>query len=149
MELQQTPVLVTGAGSGLGAATSRYLASQGARVALPDINLAAAQTVAAEIGAIAIHCDVTGSASGEQAVFEARAVHGPARMLVNVAGGGVGRRVFVLAAQGLRDVQVSGEVAARATTLADRRRAAACLAHSPGLKYVQPTARPCPSRLVV
>lgn len=93
MELEQTPVLVTGAASGLGAATARHLAAQGARVALLDINLAAAQAIAAEIGGTAIHCDVTDSASAEQAIAAARAAHGPARMLVNVAGGGVGKRV--------------------------------------------------------
>lgn len=93
MQLEQTPVLVTGAGSGLGAATARHLAAQGARVALLDINLPAAQAVAAEIGGTAIHCDVTDAGSAEKAIALATAAHGPARMLVNVAGGGVGKRV--------------------------------------------------------
>ena len=93
MELNETPVVVTGAASGLGAATARMLAKQGARVALLDINLAAAQAVAQEIGGIAIHCDVTDSLSAENAMAAAKAANGPVRMLVNVAGGGVGRRV--------------------------------------------------------
>lgn len=93
MKLTDTPVIVTGAGSGLGAATARHLASQGARVALLDINLASAREVANDIGGTAVYCDVTDATSAEEAVAAAKTAHGPARMLVNVAGGGVGRRV--------------------------------------------------------
>ena len=93
MELKKTPVLVTGAASGLGEATARHLARQGALVAVLDINLEAANAVAAEIGGLALHCDVTDPGSAEEAIAGARREHGPARMLVNVAGGGAARRV--------------------------------------------------------
>ena len=50
--------LVTGGGSGLGRATAAKLASAGAKVAILDINIDAAREAAAEIGGIAIACDV-------------------------------------------------------------------------------------------
>ncbi|MCW2310940.1 bifunctional aldolase/short-chain dehydrogenase [Rhodoferax antarcticus] len=54
-------VLVTGAGSGIGAATARAFAAQGAELAILDLDGAAAQTVASSIGhlALALPCDVT------------------------------------------------------------------------------------------
>ncbi|MGY2048362.1 SDR family NAD(P)-dependent oxidoreductase [Methylobacterium sp. JK268] len=78
--------IVTGGGSGLGAATARALAGRGARVALLDLNGDAAAAVAAEIGGIGIACDVADAASAEAAVARAAAAHGPARILVNCAG---------------------------------------------------------------
>lgn len=93
MHLQDTPALVTGAASGLGAATARALARAGARVALLDIQLDKARALAAEIGGQAIACDVTDADAAEQAVATARAAHGPACLLVNCAGGGGARRV--------------------------------------------------------
>ncbi len=86
MDVQGYAALVTGAGSGIGAETARALARAGAKVAALDTNLEAARAVAAECGGIALACDVSEAASGEAAVAEARAAHGPARILVNVAG---------------------------------------------------------------
>ena len=65
-------VAVTGAGSGIGAATARAFAALGAEVALLDSNLDAARGIAASIGrhALAVHCDVTDAAS-VNAAFEA------------------------------------------------------------------------------
>ncbi len=83
---EQTAAIISGGGSGLGAATARALAARGVRVALLDINPDAAATVAAEIGGIAIRCDVTSADSAAQAVAEAAASHGPARIAVNCAG---------------------------------------------------------------
>jgi len=93
MNLLDTPVLVTGAASGLGAATARLLAAAGARVAVLDVQLDKARQVASDIQGLAVHCDVTDPAGAEQAIAQARAAHGPARLLVNCAGGGAPRRV--------------------------------------------------------
>jgi rhamnose utilization protein RhaD (predicted bifunctional aldolase and dehydrogenase)/NAD(P)-dependent dehydrogenase (short-subunit alcohol dehydrogenase family) len=65
-------VAITGAGSGIGAATARAFASSGAELALLDSNLEAARSVAAAIGrhALALHCDVT-QADSVRAAFDA------------------------------------------------------------------------------
>lgn len=82
----QKAAIISGGGSGLGAATARALAARGVKVALLDINPDAAQAVAAEIGGIAIRCDVTNADSATQAVAEAASAHGPARIAINCAG---------------------------------------------------------------
>jgi NAD(P)-dependent dehydrogenase (short-subunit alcohol dehydrogenase family) len=78
--------LVTGAASGMGAATARLLAAQGARVACLDLDEAGAARVAAAIGGIAIACDVSDAASTQAAVARAREAHGAARVCVSCAG---------------------------------------------------------------
>ncbi|PPE70788.1 SDR family NAD(P)-dependent oxidoreductase [Caldimonas thermodepolymerans] len=93
MNVQGRSVVVTGGGSGLGAETARELARLGARVAVLDVNAQAAQQVAAEVGALALACDITDSASVENALAAAREAHGPLRALLNVAGIGGARRV--------------------------------------------------------
>jgi NAD(P)-dependent dehydrogenase (short-subunit alcohol dehydrogenase family) len=93
MELKNTAVLVTGGASGLGEATAVHLAAQGAKVAVLDIQDEKAAAVAQRIGGIAVHCDVTDPASAENAIAKAREAHGVARILVNCAGGAVGKRV--------------------------------------------------------
>jgi NAD(P)-dependent dehydrogenase (short-subunit alcohol dehydrogenase family) len=85
--------LVTGGGSGLGRATAERLAALGARVALLDINGDAAKTAASVIGGVGIACDVTSADSTAAAIAEARAKHGPARILVNCAGIGPAQRI--------------------------------------------------------
>jgi len=93
MKIQGHAALVTGGGSGLGEATARELAQQGAKVAILDVNLAAAQKVAAEIGGIAVQCDVTSPESVQSAIDQATAAHGPARILMQIAGIGSAKRV--------------------------------------------------------
>jgi NAD(P)-dependent dehydrogenase (short-subunit alcohol dehydrogenase family) len=78
----------------LGAATARRLAAQGAKVAVCDLNAKLAETVAAEIGGVAVVCDVSDAASAEAAVVAASRAHGPARVLINCAGIGVAKRVI-------------------------------------------------------
>jgi NAD(P)-dependent dehydrogenase (short-subunit alcohol dehydrogenase family) len=86
MQIKDCAALVTGGGSGLGAATATLLASLGAKVAVVDINQDAARAVALTIGGIGLKCDVGDAASAEAAFAAARAAHGPVRILVNCAG---------------------------------------------------------------
>jgi NAD(P)-dependent dehydrogenase (short-subunit alcohol dehydrogenase family) len=93
MLLKDQAAIVTGGASGLGAATARKLAAQGAKVAVCDLNASLAETVAAEIKGVAVTCDVADAASAEAAIAAAAKAHGPARVLVNCAGIGVAKRV--------------------------------------------------------
>ena len=86
MKLQGHAAIVTGGGSGLGAATAKALAKAGAKVAVLDLNKAAAEAVAEEIGGVGLGCDVSDAASTEAAVAEAAKAHGPARVAVACAG---------------------------------------------------------------
>ncbi|MBL8399146.1 MAG: SDR family oxidoreductase [Candidatus Accumulibacter sp.] len=88
MDLWACPAVVTGAASGLGAETARYLAEAGAKVTVIDIDGEGVQKVAAEIGGLAIPCDVADSLSAEKALATARAAHGVARILVHCVGRG-------------------------------------------------------------
>src|SRR3984957_1057454 len=94
MQLKDQAAIVTGGASGLAAATARRPAAQGARVAVCDLNGELAKTVAAEIGGVAVICDVADAASAEAAIAAAAKAHGPARGLVNCAGIGVAKRVI-------------------------------------------------------
>ncbi len=82
MRLEGRIALVTGGASGIGAATARRLAAEGARVWVADIDLAGAQTVASEIDGAAVEMDVADEASVRAAVVEA----GEVDVLVNNAG---------------------------------------------------------------
>ncbi|MDO8768853.1 MAG: SDR family NAD(P)-dependent oxidoreductase [Burkholderiaceae bacterium] len=93
MNIQGQSALVTGAASGLGEATARELARLGAKVAVLDVNMALAEKVAAEINGIACQCDITDADSVSAAIAKAEAAHGPARILMNVAGIGGAKRV--------------------------------------------------------
>ena len=100
MNIQGQAALVTGGGSGLGEATARELAGLGAKVAVLDVNLANADKVAAEINAahgdgsaVACQCDITNTESLQAAMAKATAAHGPARILMSIAGIGSARRV--------------------------------------------------------
>lgn len=100
MQIQGQAALVTGGASGLGEATARALAAQGAKVAVLDRNAELAEKVASDIGkefgngcAVACPCDITDPASVQAAIDKAAAAHGPARILMNVAGIGSAKRV--------------------------------------------------------
>ncbi|WP_230530515.1 SDR family NAD(P)-dependent oxidoreductase [Microvirga roseola] len=84
--------VVTGGASGLGEATARMLASQGAKVAIFDMNAERGGQVAKEIGAVFCEADVTNEASIDSALDKARAANGIERVLVNCAGIAPGRR---------------------------------------------------------
>ncbi|HKT99681.1 MAG TPA: 2-hydroxycyclohexanecarboxyl-CoA dehydrogenase [Paraburkholderia sp.] len=84
-------VIVTGGGGGIGGATCRRFAAQGARVAVLDLSLEAAQKVSASIEAqdgkaLALRCDITNRAEVEAALAQVEAQLGPVDVLVNNAG---------------------------------------------------------------
>jgi len=88
---QDKTVVVTGGGGGIGGATSRRFAAEGAKVAVFDMNLAAAEEVVAEIRAAggqaaAFQCDITDRAQVDAAVAATQAQLGPVDVLVNNAG---------------------------------------------------------------
>jgi len=93
MKIEGQSALVTGGASGLGEATARELARLGAKVAVLDRNAELAEKVAREIGGIACACDITHTESVQAAIERAAAVHGPARILMNVAGIGSAKRI--------------------------------------------------------
>ncbi|KZZ20694.1 3-hydroxy-2-methylbutyryl-CoA dehydrogenase, partial [Oleiphilus sp. HI0081] len=94
MDIKGTPAIVTGGASGLGKGTALYLASYGAKVAILDLQIEKAQTLAEEIGGIAIECDVTSAESVEAAINKARETHGPCGIAVNCAGIGNPGRIL-------------------------------------------------------
>jgi len=84
-------VIVTGGGGGIGGATCRRFAREGARVAVLDLDRAAAEKAAASIcneggTAEAYRCDITDRASVDASVAAAEARLGPVDILVNNAG---------------------------------------------------------------
>ncbi|MHB8210167.1 MAG: SDR family NAD(P)-dependent oxidoreductase [Acidithiobacillus sp.] len=87
MTAQQRCAVVTGASSGIGAATARVLAAQGYLVVLGARRLERLQALAAELEGVAIPLDVTDAAS--IAIFAARLPAG-VDVLVNNAGGALG-----------------------------------------------------------
>lgn len=86
MNLQGVGAVVTGGGSGLGAATAEMLAQQGARVTLIDMNEETGAAHAKKIGGRFAKVNVTDEAAVGAALDEAQAAHGVARVLVNCAG---------------------------------------------------------------
>jgi len=93
MNISGHAAIVTGGGSGLGAATARALAKAGGKVAVLDLNMDGAKKVASEIGGFAVACDVADAASTEKAIADAKAQHGAARVLINCAGVGPAARI--------------------------------------------------------
>ena len=59
MQLKDVAVLITGGGSGLGAATARAMAAKGAKIGIIDQSKENAEKVAAEVKGVALHADVT------------------------------------------------------------------------------------------
>ena len=81
-----TPAVVTGGASGLGAATARALAAKGAKVAIFDMNAEKGEALAAELGGVFCKVNVTSEEEVDAGFAKARAAHGQERILVNCAG---------------------------------------------------------------
>jgi len=86
MRLEGRTALVTGGASGIGAATCRRLAGEGARVAVTDMNVSGAGDVAAEVNGVPYELDVRDGDSIAAAVAAATDELGSIDILVNNAG---------------------------------------------------------------
>jgi NAD(P)-dependent dehydrogenase (short-subunit alcohol dehydrogenase family) len=88
MQIADHVFLITGAASGLGAATARLIAGQGGRMVIADLNCEAGEGLARELGASAAFArtDVTSEADGRAAIELALSTHGHLHALVNCAG---------------------------------------------------------------
>ncbi|MBU1175914.1 MAG: SDR family NAD(P)-dependent oxidoreductase, partial [Alphaproteobacteria bacterium] len=93
MDIAGKTAFVTGGGSGLGAATARALAQNGARVAIFDRDTDRGLAVASEIGGGFFACDIADEASATKAVAEAVAWGGAPTALINCAGIGTAARI--------------------------------------------------------
>lgn len=95
MEIAGKSFLVTGGASGLGAATARMVAERGGSVVIADMNAAAGEAYAAELGegAVFVRTDVTQEADGQRAVDAAVERFGALHGLVNCAGVAPSERV--------------------------------------------------------
>lgn len=96
MQIESRVFVVTGAGSGLGAAVARRLVADGGRVVLVDVNASAGEAVAEELGDAAVfqRTDVTSEADGKAAVARAVEAFGRLDGLVNCAGVAPGEKVL-------------------------------------------------------
>jgi NAD(P)-dependent dehydrogenase (short-subunit alcohol dehydrogenase family) len=93
MEISGASALVTGGGSGLGAATARALSERGAQVVILDRDEGHGQMIADEIGGVFAAADVSDEDQVQAAVDRAREL-APLRVLVNCAGLGPAQRIL-------------------------------------------------------
>lgn len=94
MEISGNAAIVTGGASGLGGATAARLARAGAKVSILDVNEEAGIKFAESVGAQFFKIDVTSEDDVNEAIGEAEALNGKARILVNCAGIGPPAKVI-------------------------------------------------------
>jgi NAD(P)-dependent dehydrogenase (short-subunit alcohol dehydrogenase family) len=106
MELREHVFLITGAGSGLGAATAQRLARAGARLVLIDVNAPGGNAVASAVGehAFFVQADVCREEDISEAIAEARRRYGALHGAVNCAGIAPAERILGKAAPHRLDV---------------------------------------------
>ncbi|WP_084958093.1 bifunctional rhamnulose-1-phosphate aldolase/short-chain dehydrogenase [Thermoactinospora rubra] len=125
--------LVTGGGSGIGAATARKLASEGACVVVADRDLGAAEKVAAELGsadvAVAVEVDVTSEEQIAAAVRQAVLAFGGVDLVVNNAGLSISKSLLETTAA---DWDLQHQVMARGSFLVSRESARVMIAQGMG-----------------
>ncbi|TMG85798.1 MAG: SDR family NAD(P)-dependent oxidoreductase, partial [Betaproteobacteria bacterium] len=95
MEIKGKAFLVTGAASGLGAGTARMIVANGGKIMVADLNEAAGNALATELGQAArfARTDVADEASGRAAVDVTVKAFGAIHGLINCAGIAIGERV--------------------------------------------------------
>jgi NAD(P)-dependent dehydrogenase (short-subunit alcohol dehydrogenase family) len=106
MKIQGKHFVITGGGSGLGAATAKYLIEKGASVTLVDMNVEAGERQVQELGAQAdfVQLDVTHTTVAEQFFQDVVTKHGSLHGLVNCAG--VAPSAKVLGKDGVHDLEM-------------------------------------------
>ncbi|HCW69332.1 MAG TPA: 3-hydroxyacyl-CoA dehydrogenase, partial [Thalassospira lucentensis] len=93
MQIKGSIAIVTGAASGLGAATAEVLANAGAKLAVFDLNEDGAKATAQKLGGVGFGVDVSNAASVETAIAEVVKTMGRPSILVNCAGILQGERI--------------------------------------------------------
>jgi NAD(P)-dependent dehydrogenase (short-subunit alcohol dehydrogenase family) len=93
-KLEGRVAVVTGGATGIGRGIAMLYAEEGCDVAVLDRNGDGAKAVAAEFGGIGIACDITDTDSVLAALDAARSAHGPARLVMNIAGIGTAKRLI-------------------------------------------------------
>ena len=94
MKLESKVAVITGGASGIGAACAKAFAQSGARVAVVDVNLEGATSVAKTVEGIAIHCDLADASAIDAMVQTVESQLGPIDLLFNNAGIGSGSDIF-------------------------------------------------------
>lgn len=94
MQIHGMAAIVTGGASGLGGGTAKRLAAAGAKVTIFDLNAELGNALATDIGGHFVRVDVTDETAVANAIAEAEAVNGKARILVNCAGIGPPAKVI-------------------------------------------------------
>lgn len=95
LQLRDQVVVITGGASGIGLVTARTFAGEGARLVLGDVNAAALDAVAGELGAVGQVVDVREYPQCERLVARAVDAYGRVDVLVNSAGVGGIPRLFI------------------------------------------------------
>src|ERR671938_1482838 len=94
MQIKNSVFLVTGGASGLGAASARMAAENGAKVVIADMQAEAGEKLARELGGRFAKCDVASEADGKAAVALAVKEFGGIHVLVNCAGIAIAERTL-------------------------------------------------------
>lgn len=86
MQIENQPILITGAGSGMGAATARYFNNLGAEVIALDVNKDGLQSLADELGVMTLTADISSAESLEAAFEQLKNEGKQPRVVVHCAG---------------------------------------------------------------
>lgn len=93
MKIDKQIAIITGAASGLGAATAKRMADLGAKVIVADFDLEGAKSVANKVNGVAFQCDVSNARSVERMFDLAKQEIGIPRILVSCAGIAPAKRI--------------------------------------------------------